>query len=246
MTPTERSPDQIRAILAQLRELQEIDREILQVRQQMAGLAPKLRALDTRLAQEQQEVEKLSGGKTDSSSERRRLEKEVRELQEEMEKHRLRLMEVKTNKEYAAVNQEIDTLRRKVDGLETRILEILEADEMYDRQVKQAHARLERIRAESQEEKRRIEEQIRSKNEKIARLGGERERRRTTIPADALALYDRLSERLPGDVVCPAIRNHCGGCHMTLVNQKMVEIRQMKNFVRCEGCLRIFTGEAEA
>jgi len=46
-------------------------------------------------------------------------------------------------------------------------------------------------------------------------------------------------------VVCPAVRNHCGGCHMTLVNQIMVEIRQMKRFVRCEGCLRIFTGEAE-
>jgi len=246
MTPTERSREEIRAILAQLAALQEVDREIIQARQQLAILPPKLRALDARLAQEQQEVEKIGTGKTDTSKEQRRLEKEIRELGDEIEKHRKRLMEIKTNKEYAAVNQEIDTLRRKVDGLETRILELLEAEETHDRRVKQAHERLERVRAEAHGEKQRIEEQIQSKNEKIARLGSERDRRRQTIPADVLALYDRLSERLPGEVVCQAVNNHCGGCHMSLVSQKMLEIRQMKHFVRCEGCLRVFSGEAES
>jgi hypothetical protein len=245
MTKIERSPDEIRAILVQMAELQELDREMIQVRQQMAVLPPKLRALDARLAQEQQAIEKLGEGKTDSSHERRKMEKEVRELEEEIEKHQKRQMEVKTNKEYAAVNLEIDLLRRKIDAVETRILEGIEKEEAHERRVTQARQKYDRLRAESQQERQRIEEQIRTKNEKIARLNSERDRRRQAIPADALALYDRLSERHPGEVVCPAVRSHCGGCHINLVNQKMLEIRQMKTFVRCEGCLRIFSSEVE-
>jgi hypothetical protein len=246
MTHTERTPEEIRAILAQLTELQVIDREILQLRQQMALLPPKLRALDSRLAHEQQEVEKLGSGRTDSSHERRTMEKDVRELEEEIEKHRKRQMEVKTNKEYAAVSHEIEILKQKIDAIETRILESIEKEESHDRRVSQARQKLDRIRAESQHERQRIEEQIRTKNEKMARLNTERDRRREGIPADALAMYDRLSERHPGDVVCKAARSHCGGCHINLVSQKMLEIRQMKTFVRCEGCLRIFSGEEES
>jgi hypothetical protein len=245
MPHTERSPEEIRKILAQLTDLQEVDCEMIQVRHQSAILPPKLRALDARLAQEKQEIEKTSAGKTDSSVERRRMERDMREIEEEIEKHRKRLMECKTNKEYAAVNHEIDMLRQKIDRIETSILEGIEKEEAHEQRVNLARQKFERIRIESEQERQRIEEQIRTKNEKIARLTAERERRRQAIPADALALYDRLSERLPGEVVCRAVRNHCGGCHISLVSQKMVEIRQMKTFVRCEGCLRIFSGEAE-
>jgi len=246
MAEPERSPEEIRAILADLAEFQEIDRETIQVRRQLASLSPKLPALDARLAQKEQEIEKLATRKSDPGKERPRLEREVRELENSIEEHSKRLMEVKTNKEYAAVNQEIEILRQKIDALETRILEMIEDEDVHEKRVGQARQRLERVRAESQEEKRRIEERIRSKNETLSRLAGERERRRTAIPADVLAIYDRLSQRHPGDVVVPAVRNHCGGCHLSLVSQKMVEIRQMKQFVRCEGCLRLFSGEAES
>lgn len=246
MAEPEKSPEEIRTILAQLVELQEIDRETIQARRQMAALSPKLRALDTRLAQEEQEVGKVGASTSDPSKERGRLEREVRDLESNVKEHNRRLMEVKTNKEYAAVNQEIETLRQKIDALETRILEMIEDEEAQEKRIEQAHERLERIRAESQEEKRRIEEQIRSKNEKLQRLAAELDRRRDNIPGDLLAIYDRLSQRHPGDVVVPAVRNHCGGCHLNLVSQKMVEIRQMKKFVRCEGCLRLFSGEAES
>jgi predicted nucleic acid-binding Zn-ribbon protein len=245
MTTPERTPEEIRKILANLVDLQEIDREIIQTKQQMKVLPPKLRALDTRLSQEQKEADRFRESGSDRKEDRRRLEQEVKILEEDIEKHRARLMDVKTNKEYAAVNHEIDSIRRKIDGLETRILEMIEDEEDHQQQVAQAHERLDRIRAEVEEERQRIEEQVRSKKEKLERLAADRERHRTKIPPDVLAMYERLSERLPGSVVVPAIRNHCGGCHLSLVSQKMVEIRQMNDFVRCEGCLRLFTGEAE-
>jgi len=246
MTCIERTPEEIRAILSQLVELQEVDREIVQIRHQMAAPPAKIKALDTRLAQEQQEIEKVGAGKTDTGNERRKLESQVREIEGEIVEHQKRAMQCKTNKELAAVNLEIETLRKKMDGIETRILEMIDQEEAHDRRVAQAHEKFERLRGEMQEERHRIEGQIRSKNEILGRLAAERQRRRKTVPEDVLALYDRLSERHPGDVVCQAVHSHCGGCHINLVNQKMLEIRQMKTFVRCEGCLRIFSGEAEA
>ena len=245
MARVERSSEEIRAILNQLVELQEVDREMVQLRQHLATFPPKLRALDTRMAHEQQEVGKLDTTKTDTSKDRRRLEKDIQELEEHIAARRKRFPEIKTNKEMAAVNQEIEALRRRIDAFETRILEMIEEEEAHDRRVAQAREKLERLRVETDQEKQRIQEQLRAKNEKLGRLAAERERRRKAIPEDVLALYDRLSERHPGDVVCQALHNHCGGCHINLVSQKMVEIRQMKTFARCEGCLRIFSGEAE-
>jgi len=223
-----------------------VDREIVQIRQQMATFPPKLRALDTRVAQEHQEVAKLDTTKTDTSKDRHRLEKDIQELEEHIAARRKRFPEIKTNKEMAAVNHEIESLRLKIDALETRILEMIEDEEAHDRRVAQAREKIERLHAETDIEKQRIQDQLRSKNEKLGRLAAERDRRRKSVPDDVLALYDRLSERHPGDVVCQALHNHCGGCHINLVSQKMVEIRQMKTFVRCEGCLRIFSGAAES
>ncbi|MBM3335660.1 hypothetical protein FJY63_13455 [Candidatus Sumerlaeota bacterium] len=242
---TERSPDEIRAILAQLTELQELDRKIIQVRQQMAALPPRLRAVETRFSQEQRELEKLTGSKSDRSKDQRRLEHESREIEEEIESHKKRLMEVKDNKQYAAVGHEIAVLRQKLDAIETAILKNIEDEEAHERRVAQARQKIERVRAETNEEKRRIEDQIRTRKQALDSLDAKRQHHRQAIPADVLALYDRLFERNPGNVVCQAVGNHCGGCHINLVNQKMLEIRQMKTFVRCEGCLRFFTGLAE-
>jgi len=246
MVKTDRSPEEIRAILEQLVELQELDREIIQARKQAAALPQKIKALDARLAEEEKVFEELAAQTTDTSKRRRQLEREMRDLEEEVERHKKRLMEVKTNKEYAAVNQEIGLLREKIDAIETEILEMIEAEEAHEKRVAHERERLEQLRSQVEKERQRIRERIAEKKEKIKRLAAERERQRTKIPADVLALYDRLFERHPGDVVVPAVRNHCGGCHINLVSQKMLEIRQMKRIVQCEGCLRIFSGEAES
>lgn len=245
MRTTERSPEEIRAILDQLVDLQEIDREIIQLRRQMATLPPRLRALDDRLREEEKAVEELGAGTTDTRKERRGLEQEVQDLEARMETEKVRAMSVKTNEELAAVNKEIEVIEKKIDARETRILEMIEAEEDHERKVAEARSRLEQIRAGVDQEKKRIEEQIRSKKEKIGRRNAAREQQQAKVPPDVLALYDRLAQRLGGNVVVEADGNHCGGCHINLVTQKILEIRQMKKIIQCEGCLRIFSGVAE-
>jgi predicted nucleic acid-binding Zn-ribbon protein len=219
---------------------------MLQIRKQLKLFPPKLEALDRRIAQEKEELERHRRARTDHGAERRKLEGDVQELEAKIERERARLMEVKTNKEYAAVNHEIDILREKIDNRETRILELIEDEESHSQDIDESEKRFDAFLAEIEEERQRIDEQVRTKKEKLVRLGSARERQREKIPQDVLAKYDRLSERHPGDVVVPAVRNHCGGCHLNLVSQRMVEIRQMKSFIQCEGCLRIFNGEEEA
>jgi len=243
MNRVERTPEEIREALQQMKELQVLDLEILQLRQQLGVLLPKMPALEARLAQERQAVEQTDVS-VDHTRERHTLEKEIHELETEIERHRKRQMDVKTNKEYAAVGHEMDALRKKIDGLETRVLELIDDEESHERRRQETRRRFEQLAVEAAEERRRIEEQIRTKKTKLEARAAEHERMRRKIPADVLRLYDRLSERHPGTVVVEAVRAHCGGCHMVLVSQKMVQIRQMSHFVRCEGCLRLFRGEA--
>ena len=244
MTQIERSPEEIRAILADLGDLQEIDREIVQLRRQLAVLPPKRKALDERIREEEKAVEQLGAGPADTRRERRALEQQIQDLESHMEKEKVRSMSIRTNEEMAAVNREIAVIEGKIDARETRILEMIEEEESHERKVAEARERLAHLRADVNQEKERIGDQIRSKKDKIDARAALRKQQQRKIPDDVLALYERLSQRLAGSVVVEADRNHCGGCHISLVTQRVLEIRQMKNIIQCEGCLRIFSGVA--
>jgi hypothetical protein len=245
MNGPERSPEEIQAVLKELLELQVLDAEIIQLGQQLGVLAPKLAALEEKLARERKAFEAAEGPVFDGHVERQRIEKEIHGIEQSIEEHRKRQIGLKTNKEYAAVEHEIAAMRRRIDQLETRILQIIEQEEGTSRAQSEAHKRFDRFRAEAEEEKQRIGQQIRTKKERLEKRTAERDAWRRRIPPDVLRLYDRLSERHPGTVVVMAVQNSCGGCHMNLVHQKMLEIRQMQRFVRCDGCLRLFAGEAK-
>lgn len=242
MTQDERTPEELREILQRLKDVQEVDIEILQVKDQMKVYPGKLKQLDTRLAEEQAEHEKVMNAPGDHELERRKLELEIKEIDNKIEEERKRQHGKLSNEAHQAISREIDFLEKKKDKAETRILETLEEEESYRERLSEVEERFSRFKTQNDEERARIQEQVKTKKGKIERLLADRERLREKVPQDVLRLYDRLSPRTP-DVVVPAVNSHCGGCHILLVSQKMVEIRQMKKFIQCEGCLRVFSGE---
>jgi uncharacterized protein len=68
------------------------------------------------------------------------------------------------------------------------------------------------------------------------------------IPADLLALYDRLRANKGGVGAAELRARQCGGCMLTLDNADLADIRGKADdeVVRCEQCQRILVRTSES
>ena len=109
--------------LQHLIRLQQLDLEIEAARRRIADIPNVQQALDARLASQRDQVAAAKQAVAGNQAARREIEKEVAALQSRLSKYKDQLMEVKTNKEYQAMQKEIATAEEGVRSHEDRILE---------------------------------------------------------------------------------------------------------------------------
>ncbi len=92
------------------------------------------------------------------------------------------------------------------------------------------------------------DQQVLEIEEELAKVKSERDPAAADIPAELLALYDRLREN-KGGVGAAALRaRQCGGCRLSLDNAELAVIRKAPSdeVIRCEECQRILVRTAES
>jgi predicted nucleic acid-binding Zn-ribbon protein len=232
------------SLIEQFIELTRIDHEIAQVREQLSGYPMMIAQMDAVEARQAKLIEEAEAALEESRHERRKVEKEIAVLQEQIRKLLLQQSAVKTNKEYQTLLHEIEQVRGKIDALETAGIEYLDSEEKDGAGKKEAQGRLAAIKAEHGDERRRIEVQIAEKQARAVRLGSERERRLAALPEDQKEDYILLNERYPGTACAPLDGENCGGCHWTLVPHTRQLVRKSEDLVHCEHCRRyLYAGE---
>ena len=135
--------------LAHLLELQEVDTSLDELRKAREVYPKRIQELRKELEEERTSLEEMKGRLQDLEKQKRHYERELRRAQDELEKHKARLYEVKTNREYDAVQQEIEAWENSLGQNEELLLETMAAIEELAPQV----ADKEQAYAKSQEEK---------------------------------------------------------------------------------------------
>ena len=126
----------------------------------------------------------------------------------------MQLFQVKTNKEYTAIQHEIEQTKADVSLIEEEILKAMDAIETasQDRQAQLAQAAKQQVHV--QDEEVRLNQELRAIEEQIARLQGQRNDILPLIKAPMLAVYERVLTSRDGLAMVPLIQESCGGCHM--------------------------------
>jgi predicted nucleic acid-binding Zn-ribbon protein len=122
-------------------------------------------------------------------------------------------------------------------------------------QLEEVQAQLEDVRAQLAG----IEEQgavlVRTRDEKAAALGAElesigAERKQVVsgVPADLLALYDRLRDQKEGVGAAALRARRCSGCSLELnpADLAAIKAKPSDEVVRCEECSRILVRTSES
>lgn len=182
------------------------------------------------------------------------LQREVRKLEDEVEKVRQRasrdaeLLESGTvaAKQLQDLQHEIGSLQRRQSDLEDAELELMEQAEAAaaaqlaaETERDEAAARAAHARDEAAAAMAALKAEYQETRAARARLIA-------TIPAELLELYEKLRASRGGIGAAEFARNQCGGCQLTMIPADLAAVKAapVDEVVRCEECGRILVRTA--
>ena len=148
-------------------------------------------------------------------------------------------MEVKTNKEYHAMQTEIASAETVVRREEDRLLERMEEGETLSAALKTAEAALKSGEAEVTRSRQEMDAERTAAERDLSKALDERAQVAAGVSAGVLALFERVSQHRKGLAMSEARDGLCTQCHVRLRPQVYNELRRNESVMQCESCSRI-------
>jgi uncharacterized protein len=232
-------PGTLHPDLQNLIQLQELDSAAERHRRRVADIPVLQAALDARLAERTAAVDGVNVRVAASQAARREIEKDLAAVQGRLSKYKNQLMEVKTNKEYQAMQKEMSVAEQEISDFETRMLERMEEADALAIELKAVQTALTSAQAEITRDRAALEHERTTVDDDLKRVSEERARTAALVGAELLALFDRVAHGRRGVAMAEARDGLCTVCHVRLRPQVFNQARRNTDIVQCDSCTRI-------
>lgn len=226
-------------VIEKLLILQDRDRKLIRVRQELAYLPLERQQLTGKASSSQTALDAARHRAQQLEADRKRLELEVEACKQKIDKYTGQQFLTRKNDEFRALGKEIDTTKKEMFEIENQILENMESSEGAQKDIAAAA----KVAAEA---KKIADEQVAVLNAREKNLQGElaaveAERAKLAGEVDEMVLgrYERLLKSKGDSVVVGIERGVCRGCHMRLSRQIVVSCRAQQEIINCVNCGRI-------
>src|SRR3984885_8579828 len=125
-----------------LLKLQDADKEIRRLQDEVAELPRGVAAIELQLAETKTQLEKAQASVKADEASRRKHETVISDLRGKISKYRDQSLDVKTNDQYKALLHEIQFAEKEIAATEDKILELMVNADARDKEVKAAQAQL--------------------------------------------------------------------------------------------------------
>lgn len=223
--------------------------QLADLERQLEGVPPEMQDLHDEYTARKAEIQVLEAEIEEAEAERRRAEAESEDCTARLEHFQEQVNRVRTQREYAAILQEIDTVREQGRELDERALAAMERQEEAEGRLAEKRVGFDDLEAEYEAE---MEKWEAAKPEVSRRAEALRERveaLREEVPRSALLLFERIRAATGGDALAsvrevdrgPRSPNlyHCGTCNYNVRPQVVVEIKNQGSLVQCDNCKRL-------
>ena len=233
-------------------DLQELDAKAAQLRHQRSHL-PELVEIEE-LRATRTEVDNLARDAqilvVDLSEEQAKIDADVEQARARRTRDQERVDQgaISNPKDLQRMLSELQSLHRRITTLEDQELDVME-------QVEDAQKELDSLSAQVTSADERMAALSVSRDDKTGALdkeldavAAERAPILAGLPADLVALYDRLCELKGGVGAAPLRARECGGCRLSLDAAELAAIKGASDdeVIRCEECQRILVRTAES
>lgn len=233
--------DQIRLLVR----LQELELAIRRFEEAIAAkpheLDPLIHALDEARASATQHRKDLEA----LDRQRRQLESAMTEEQSNLQKAQRKLLEVKTNREYAAMLAEIEAFKQKISGHEDAVLQLLELTELRKQELQELDQQIKGEEQRLTEGRRQNAAELTILQNTMAARRQTREETMQQLERPLTDLYQRLLNSRKGLAVVGIKNGTCQGCFLALPPQLIQEVRRNDRVLTCSHCHRILYWSGE-
>ena len=222
-----------------LRKLQAIDGALYRLRHEQRQKPLALERTKESVAEQQEKAQAAEARLKTTQVQRKDKELELSQRETNVKKFQVQLVQVKTNKEYTAIQHEIDQAKADASLLEEEIIQLLDAIDQLTREHKTELERLAQRQAQLHEEEQRITQELQAIQTQMAALEQQRSTLTPSVDPATLSVYERVLANREGLALVPLVNDSCGGCHMVQRPQAINEVYLKAALVMCESCSRI-------
>lgn len=164
------------------------------------------------------------------------------------DQQRLDTGQVSSPRELENLQSEIESLQRRQSDLEDVELEIMEKREVVQQRLAEVVAERERVGLELAETSERRDATFAEIDAEAEKTTQQRAELAGGIPAELLALYEKVRSSSAGVGAAALHRGRCEGCHLQLNTTDLNRLRDAPadDVVRCEECRRILVRTTES
>ncbi|MDP6083924.1 MAG: C4-type zinc ribbon domain-containing protein [Verrucomicrobiota bacterium] len=225
--------------IRQLLVLQDRDAKASRLEAEVESIDPEREKTRRDSLRAQQVVEQAKQDHMQLEVRRKDLENEAESKREQILKYSQQQLETKKNEEYQALAREIEHVRQAISELEDRELELMEEQEAFKAKLAEANRMAEESKASEARTLSEFDEREKNIEKELDELDDEREELVKTISKKTFAHYERLLDTKEGRVIVGVDHGSCGGCHMKLQTQEIVNAKSGREMVTCANCGRL-------
>jgi predicted nucleic acid-binding Zn-ribbon protein len=168
-----------------------------------------------------------------------KIDQEIQELEDKIERSNIKLSLIKSNKEYKAALKEIDDLKHTQFQTEDKAIQIMEEIEELEKICSENKEKEAEIRKAFQRDKEEIERELEALDEELKILDAKRDTFVHAIDQDLLRKYLYLKDHKEGQAISPVLGGVCQICHMNIPPQTFNELIRGDSLMTCTNCNRI-------
>jgi len=226
-------------IIEKLLVLQDRDRKLLRVTQELAHIGPERESLKAKAASTQSSLEAAKLRVKQIETERKSRDLEIEGKKSQIEKYLNQQLQTRKNEEYKALTHEIEMAKEVIFKIEDAQIVLMEQAEAAQKEVVRAAA-------EAAAAKKLVDDQIGQLNEReenlkkdFTALTADRAQLASAVDDSTRSRYERIFKSKGENVVVGVEHSACGGCHMKLPPQVVTNCRAQGEIVTCPNCGRI-------
>lgn len=226
-------------IIEKLLILQDRDRKLLRVSQELAHIGPERNSLRAKAAATQSSLEAAKNRVKQIESERKQRDLEIEAKKSQIEKYLNQQLQTRKNEEYKALTHEIEMAKEAIFKIEDAEIVLMEQAEAAQKEVARATTEAAAAKKMLEDQIKQLDTREENLKKEQAELSGGRAALAGAVDESTRNRYERLFKNKGENVVVGIEHSACGGCHMKLPPQVVTSCRAQAEIVVCPNCGRI-------